>query len=75
MGEELESGLEGLSDSGSDFYDIPAPELPAGVEKTLVRQAVGVLLKRPQHGDEVQIHYVGRRTDGSVFDSTSETSR
>ncbi|CAK0911004.1 unnamed protein product [Prorocentrum cordatum] len=74
--DEIEPGLEGVEDSGSDSdqLDFPPPPLPAGVRKTAVRHASSCsFMKRPRTGDEVLIHYVGSwAADGSVFDSSRD---
>ncbi|CAL1161505.1 unnamed protein product [Cladocopium goreaui] len=53
--EDLDPGLQGYSDSGSDFHDLPAPELPKGLRKTCLEASDGggVTLKRPNPGDAV----------------------
>ncbi|CAE8623861.1 unnamed protein product [Polarella glacialis] len=62
--EELEPGLEGYSDSGSEFHDLPAPELPPGVSKAIVAPApAGSILKRPEEGDEVVVRCSGTWLD------------
>lgn len=60
MDEEIEPGLEGFSDSGSDGYDLPAPVLPKEVKKTILRQFAGENLRRPRRGDEVRIQLTRR---------------
>ncbi|CAK9029504.1 unnamed protein product [Durusdinium trenchii] len=52
--EDLDPGLQGYSDSGSDFHDLPEPELPKGLGKRCLKASVGAgTLKRPQDGHGV----------------------
>ncbi|CAJ1329471.1 unnamed protein product [Effrenium voratum] len=52
--EDLDPGLVGYSDSGSDFHDLPEPELPKGIRKTRLAAAEQPgTLKRPVDGDTV----------------------
>ncbi|CAE7247014.1 unnamed protein product [Symbiodinium natans] len=59
--DELDPGLRGYSDSGSDYHDLPEPPLPEEVRKTIREAApTGVLtLKRPTEGDMVKVRCVG----------------
>lgn len=52
-GDKLDPGLEGYSDSGSDFYDFQMPDLPIGLVKKVLRQSVVQTTKMPTDGDEV----------------------
>eukprot|EP00434_Breviolum_minutum_P026111 symbB.v1.2.023087.t1/scaffold2089.1/size89944/2 len=52
--DELDPGLQGYSDSGSDFHDLPEPKLPKGLRKTCLDASDGgITLKRPCSGDGV----------------------
>eukprot|EP00439_Symbiodinium_sp_Y106_P049345 s3454_g6.t1 len=55
--DELDPGLQGYSDSGSDFHDLPEPPLPEDVRKTAstAPPAGGWTLKRPTAGDAVKL--------------------
>eukprot|EP00913_Durusdinium_trenchii_P001863 g1725.t1 len=46
--------LQNTEDSGSDFHDLPEPELPKGLGKRCLKASVGAgTLKRPQDGHGV----------------------
>ncbi|OLQ14451.1 hypothetical protein AK812_SmicGene1371 [Symbiodinium microadriaticum] len=55
--DELDPGLQGYSDSGSDFHDLPEPPLPEDVRKTAstAPPAGAWTLKRPTAGDAVKL--------------------
>lgn len=71
--EEIEPGLEGYSDSGSDFHDMPSPDLPAGIRKNIVVASTNPVLKRPTVKDEVAVHFkVAQAKDGVSLHSSRE---
>lgn len=53
----------------SDGVDI-SPELDGGVLKQILKEGEGI--STPTNGCKVTVHYVGKLTDGTVFDSSRE---
>ena len=60
-----------MSDEGiTGDADILQQELPEGVKKEILQDGEAATFMSPQAGDEVTVHYVGRLSDGSEFDSS-----
>lgn len=60
---------EQILKAGPNAQDI-SPEKDGGILKEILKEGIGT--ETPSNGDKVKVHYVGKLTDGTQFDSSRD---